>query len=628
MLKALFKEMGRSLRRASPSPSDDPALRHDERIGQFRDGDLTRREALITELQALLQSGPDDAVGQTLLGDWLLQLGRAEPAEVAYRRALQLQALSARAQEGLGLALLRLRRLEEAYLHLETAHRIEPMNAEVLTHWGLVDLEMDNLPQAASKFQRATERDANNPHAWHNLGLVALKQGRVDTAIELIRRALVLRPDHGLAQSNLAMALRRAERLDEALAAALEATRHKAGSARVWVVLADIQMNLGEFEAAEATLAHALSLDARHVGTHVARGKLLAATDRCAEAEQAFETALRIQPDHADAQGGLGEVHLLQQRWASGWDLYEARRRVENSPVRRYPELEWRGRDEPAGLQVLVHAEQGMGDIILFASCLPDLMAQGARCVLEVRPRLQALMARSFPEVTVVGRSANCDLNDWPAGLPAFDRQLPIGSLPRWFRRQAADFPVRPAYLKADPERIGHWHAQLVTGARRRIGIAWRGGVASTARHQRSLQLAELALALHDDDVQLVCLQYGDVDAELAWLAEQHGITVHPGLSGLGEIDDMAALTVACDAIVTVCSTQAHLTGALGRPGLVLVPSNPSWRYLASGEQTPWYPSLQLVRQGRAGDWAPVLGTLRSRLRALTAPAAARGVAA
>lgn len=613
MLKSLIKEVGLHLRRkGAPTSSSiaadiDPAERH----ARFRKAPPQEQVALAQALASELTTRPGDVTGWTLLGDWWLKLGNAVDAEVAYRRGLQSQAMHARAQEGLGLALLRQARLEEAFLHLELAHKADPDDADILTHWGLVDLELGNLGNAAGKFQSAIERVPRNPHAWHNLALVALKQGAVEHSIKLLHKAIELRPDHGLAYSNLAMALRRADRLPEALEAAHKATELKQDNARVWVVLADMHLNLGDFEQSQAALERARQIDARHIGVHVAQGKLDMALGAYDAARQAFETALQINPQHADAQGGLGELQLLLGEWSTGWDLYEARRRVEATPVRRYPYPSWEGEDL-RGKTVLVHAEQGMGDIILFASCLEGLERLGAHCVLEVRSRMQDLFARSFPNARVIGRGANAELMDWPQDMPTIDYQLPFGSLPRWFRRSADNFAQAPAaFLRADPARVAQWQARLQADGRRTVGIAWRGGMAGTAKLQRSLPAQALIGALAAPDTQLVCLQYGQIDEELAAAAAAAKAVVHPGLSGFADMDDLAALTVACDAVVTVCSTQAHLTGALGRPGLVLVPSNPSWRYGHVGPRMAWYPSLELIRQAPGNHWTTPLQQAR-----------------
>lgn len=603
MLKTLLKELGRSLRAGTTaSPSTAAVDPHAQRKEAFQTASPEQRQTLAASLAAELNAGAQDVAGWTLLGDWLLSLQQHAHAEAAYRQALKIKPLHGRAQEGLGLALLYTQQLEEAYLRLETASKLDPMNADIWTHWGLVDLELGNLNRASEKFQRAIERDKSNPHAWHNLGLVAYKLGQVVASIDMLERAIDLKPDHGLAFSNLALALRRAERLDEALAAAVRATELKPNNARVWVVLADVRINAGDYVVAEQAIRQAIAIDSSHVGAHVALGKLHAARAEYEPARQAYEEALRLVPGHADAEGGLAEVQLLLGEWSTAWDLHEARRRVDASPVRNAPFLEYQG-EQLDQHRVLVHAEQGLGDIILFASCIPELQARGANCVLEVRPRLKSLFARSFPHTQVVAHGANEDSLTWLSDLPPIDRHLPIGTLPRWFRRDAKAFPVHQGYLVPDVALVEAWRQRLGPHGHPTIAVAWRGGLVMTAKQQRTIELSELVKALAPTGARLVCIQYGETEADLAHVKATTGIDILPGISGFADLDELAALTMACDGVITVCSTQAHLTGALGQRGLVLVPANPNWRYGAAGKRSPWYPSLQLVRQTSGGHW-------------------------
>jgi tetratricopeptide (TPR) repeat protein len=579
-------------------------------------GTPQRQEALET-LRQMLKQHPDAPDAHALMGDALLADKANESAQASYRRALALKPEHARAQEGLGLVLLGQGQPEQASLHLATAHRLAPMNAEVLVHWGLAELALGNLREAGSKFQKAIERDTRNPNAWQNLGLVSYQLGQFADSIQQLRQAIMLNPQHGLAYSNLALALRQQNDLDGALEAAQQAVSLKADSARVWVVLGDLYSDCGDFTKARESLGKALALDARSVSAQIGLGKLHQATGAHDEARRNFEAALTLDPGNADARGGLGQLLLLLGQWRAGWEAYEARRLTQPPAVRRVPAREWEGHPLK-GQRVLVHAEQGLGDIILFSSCVPDLLAQGGHCLLDVPTRLAGLMQRSFPEAQVLAHEMTMPEEHWLASLPPFDVHVPIGTLPRWLRQSSEQFPKRHAFLKADPARMTIWAERLAARRRPRIGVSWRGGLLSTAGHQRCIDLSLLAQALHGLDIDLVSLQYGDTHAELE--AVNHaGQRVHAGLSGYGDLDDLAALTASLDAVITVCSTQAHLSGGLGVPTAVLVPVNPSWRYGAHGDAMPWYGSLTLLRQRQLGDWSPCLAALRPWLSQLPA---------
>ncbi len=608
LLKSLWREVtGRatagaaattaSTARATPE-SDLQAL-----ASAYAGATPATRSVLMQELLQRLEADPNAMAARRLLADWQLDAGAPQEAERNYRLALQQQPLDARGHEGLGLCLLQQGRVEEAYLRLESASKLAPENPEVWVHWGLADLEMGNLERAAGKFQKAIDRAPDNPHAWHNLALVSLKQGKTRLSIEQFERAIALKPDHGLACSNLALALLQDERLEEAEAAARRAAGLKAGSARIWVVLSDVLMARGAWSESDDAVQQALRLDPRHVGAHIALAKLRTAQARHAQARVAFEAALALDPDHAEAQAGLGQLLLQLGEWAPAWRLYESRKRTASTPVRTFPYLEWQGQEHTTH-RLLVHAEQGLGDIILFSSCLPDLQRRCSDVVLEVPSRLQSLYARSFPWAEVIGHEPGDNAMGWLGQGRPIERQVAIGSLPRWLRNHDVDFASTAPFLKADPARVAAWKEKLQrTPGRPLIGITWRGGLAFTGKAQRSLPLAQLAASLAGTGARLISLQHGEVEDDLRRCELDIGVRIERGLSGFVDLDELAALTMACDGIVSVCSTQAHLTGALGQKGLILVPHGANWRYGAGGSKMVWYPGLELSRQTDPDDW-------------------------
>ena len=602
MLGRLLRDVARQwLPTRRPAGDDTPRL--DALAAEFDAADRARRAELLGALQAWVDAHPAQLRGWVLAGDWQTRLGRLEEAEAAYRRALRLDPNHAAAQEGIGLTLLKAGRLDEAYLHLETAHKRQPMSAEIMVHWGLVALEMGQMGDAARKFQGAIDRDPRNPQAWHNLGLVSLRQGDAARGIGLLKRAIDVEPGLGIAHSNLALACRDAEQLDEGLQAARRAVALKPRDARSRVILADLLTDAGNFDAAAHTLDEAGALDPGDRGLHLGRAKLHTAQGRLQEAEAELHAVLAAEPDEPEATGALGQLHLLTGRFESGWDLYEARHRSHTALQRPLPQPVWQG--EPLdGRTLLVQAEQGLGDIIFFSGCLPDVLARAGHVVLETYPRLAALMQRSFPAATVVGRDVRDPDTAWLETLPPVDLRCPIASLPRWLRRTREAFTPHDGYLVADAARTEALRKRLAEeGAAPAIGIAWRGGLARTARLQRSAPLEALLRALGATGARLVNLQHGEVAEELAAASAATGVPVTHWPELLSDQDGAAALSAALQGVVTVCQTQAHLTGALGHPGCVLVPRHPNWRYGLDGAAVPWYPSLRLARQDRAGDW-------------------------
>ena len=258
----------------------------------------------------------------------------------------------------------------------------------------------------------------------------------------------------------------------------------------------------------------------------------------------------------------------------------------------------------------MLYGEQGIGDEIMFASCVSDLLATGVACTLACDPRLATLFTRSFPGARVRG----IDSPDALASEPC-DQQAALGDLPRVLRSRAEDFPVHAGYLRADPARVAHWRRELDRyGDGPKIGISWRGGTPLTRGSVRSLKPGDLAPVLGLPGLTWISLQYGEVDADLAALFDTHGIAIQHWASAIDDYDETAALVCALDLVVSVCTAVVHLSGALGRDAWVLTPSAAEWRYGRRGESMPWYPSVRLFRQQAEGDWSGPIGAVRDGL--------------
>lgn len=549
------------------------------------------------------------------LGDWYLDASTQQPAEDAYRNALKIDPRSPAAHEGLGLVMLGRGQATQAIQHFEISDRFRPRHAATLNHWGLACLEQGNFIEAAKRFEKAIEADHNSYQAWHNAGLISVLQGQAATGIAHFQRSLAIKPDFGLAYSNLALALRDTEQLSQALQAAQQAIDLKSTNARVWVIGADVATDGGLFQLAQMRIERALALDQNHVGAHIAAGKLFTQLRDYTQARNHFEFALQIEPHNAEAQGGKGQLELLLGEWRSGWLNYEARRHTQPSGVRHFGLSAWQGTFS-ADQHLLVYAEQGLGDIVLFASCLPELIRDakevGAKITLETYPRLAKLFRRSFPDIEVIGHEAIAtDLDRHH--MQQCTHECPIGSLPLWYRHSDEEFPRHNGYLITDQSRVHYWQTVLRErfGSCLLVGITWKGGLLRSASVQRSMSLEALVSFLADKSIAFVILQHGEVNTELNALSASLRDRFWYQPDALADMYETAALTQALDAVVTVCNTQAHLTGALGCSGVVLVPSNPNWRYGVKGTKMLWYPSLELIRQQEPDNWETCLNQAR-----------------
>ena len=208
---------------------------------------------------------------------------------------------------------------------------------------------------------------------------------------------------------------------------------------------------------------------------------------RYAEAMDCYDRAIALDPAYLPSYLNRAAIWLLEEDYARGWQEYERRlANAELAPLhQRFGQPTWDGAPL-AGRRILVYAEQGLGDEILFASCLPEVIDQAGHCIIDCDPRLAGLFRRSFPQATVHG-GGQTDPTGWLDGLGPVDWKVPAGSLPLHLRRKPEEFPRHSGYLRAAPEQVAGWRERLqALGPGPKIGLSWRGGVPQTGRGSRS----------------------------------------------------------------------------------------------------------------------------------------------
>lgn len=343
-------------------------------------------------------------------------------------------------------------------------------------------------------------------------------------------------------------------------------------------------------------------------------------------AQEHLLKALEVDSNHAQAHWNLSLSYLELGDYEQGWREYDwgltAKVRMERNYTRN-PLPFW---DGTPGKRVVVYGEQGIGDEILFASMLPDLLRDCPNTVFECHRKLHKLLANSFPALDIYPTRED-EVLTWPLkgdNQPryAFDAKIAIGSLGRFYRPNLDSFPGTP-YLKPTPQSELHWNDRLAALPRRpKIGISWIGGHKRTRMEVRSLELERL-LPILQQDAEFISLQYTPCEDEIANLKEKHGITLHhwPEASYSACYDDTAGLVANLDLVITVCTSLVHLAGSMGVPTWVLTPSRPAWRYRLDLDTMPWYANTTLFRmQSDSTDWQPVVeevaGSLAEILKA------------
>lgn len=426
-------------------------------------------------------------------------------------------------------------------------------------------------------------------------------------ALEHYLRALSLQPDHGPSHNNIGVIQQQRGEFDAAVAAYQKALEANPKFAVAWYNLGNCFREANRLEQAIDCYRRALALTPTDDETRINLATALKDLRQLDEALAVLDEIAHTSPHAGKAQFNRAMVHLLRGQLGQGWDDYEGRLHVEPNK-RALPAPRWDGR-KLAGRSIMVLSEQGIGDQVMFASCLPDLVngAKAGTGFVECDPRLVPVFARSFPQITAIARPTD------PAAVPSVgpcDAAEYLGTLPRYLRRRIDEFPQTAAYLRPNPELVAKWRSSFARlGGALKVGISWQGGKDAENRRRRSISLALWEPLFQVPGVQFVNVQYGWAAAEAVQVRHHCGIRLDDGsdCDALHDLDDFASKLAALDLVISVDNSTAHLAAALGRPVWTLLPSAPDWRWMLDRETTPWYPTMRLLRCRSADNWPELL---------------------
>jgi tetratricopeptide (TPR) repeat protein len=584
--------------------------------------ELRRFDEAIAAYDKALALKPDFAEAWLGRGNVFTELKRFDEANVAYDKALVLKPDLPGAWLGRGNVFTDLRRFDEAMAAYDKTLALKPDLPGAWLGLGKVFTELKRFAEALAAYDKALTIKPDLTEIWLGRGNVLRELQQSDEAFTAYDKALALKPDLAggwLGRGNVFADLRR---FDEAMAAYDKALALKPDLAETWLGRGSVFVGLKRFDEAMAAYDKALALKPDLADAWIGRGNVFSELKRDDNACAAYDRATGLEPDRADAYWNKSLVKLCRGEFEEGWDLYEWRWQSKDY-IAAYADLKSlqtcvrQDRNVFVGKKVAILSEQGVGDEIMFASILPDLIADAKTIYYEADPRLTRLFEDAFPGVTFVPRGGNRNY----LREQVFDVVLQTGSLGYAYRRDARLFPRVP-YLSADPIRIDKWKAILAkeAGSRLKIGISWRGGTDKTRRDDRSIDLEQLAPLIGKDERYFVSLQYGNVGNELARFNNAGaGTAVHCLLDDFNNFDDFAALIMALDLVISVQNTTIHTCGALGKTCWGMIPSRPEWRYGTNDHEMIWYSSIALYRQKSAGEWAGVISSINSELTRLSA---------
>ena len=446
--------------------------------------------------------------------------------------------------------------------------------AERLYLQGRAHHKAGDLAMAEAAYKEVLRIIPTQPDALHMLGVAAFQQDRFEESERLLAVAISRIPKSALAYYNYGNALRK----------------------------------LGRFEDALNAFTRSFELDPSNITCLEQLGNIHKELNQFAKAHEYYDQLLALDPANVMGKSNKAIALLTEAKFEKGWDLYESRLDTKLDDnyfmsilLQRFAP-DWDGCVPEKPLLVL--PEQGLGDQIFYGGMLSDLEQAGIEALVCVDGRIVDIFSRSFPNLMFATPTQVVSLN---GDQSLFGAQTAIASMGRWLRRESEDFKkIKSPFLHFDQARSAALRLVLKQPNRLLVGVSWQS-VNANHGARKSCGLDDLLPILQTPNADFIDLQYGDTSKERTQLKEKTGIDIRrlAHIDNKLDIDGLAALIGACDIVVTVSNTTAHLAAALGKPTLILLPwHTPLWYWHLNSMDSPWYPSAVLLRQDSIGDWS------------------------
>jgi len=525
----------------------------------------------------------------------LFSVGRFAEAEKGYRTLLEKSPIDPELYNSLATTLDRLERYGEAIWYYEKALALRPRFFIARFNLANTLKRLGDCGAAIENLELAVAEEPKFVAAWQNLALCFFDGGNLQRAVECQERAVLLEPDCAKSGIDLGDMLMELGRYQDAIACFDEVLASTPDNAGVLNSKGMALQDLEDLDGAEACYRQILGDDPGNTEALNNLGTILRSRGLPLQAIDHFNRALQEVAGDGQLIFNRSLARLTLGDFQAGWPDYESRF-SQTGPVKlNHPDLpRWHGAPL-GGKTLLVQAEQGYGDTLLFARYLPLLSRFGGSVLFEAQDHsIKLAIDRIDPSVTVIARGEQ---------LPEVDYQVPLLSLPLIFNTDFTTIPFPNGYLLPDYDRKNGWDQFLGSSDRRmRIGLVW-GGRKPRLNANRSMRLQDMLPILQVEGLRFISLQTGD---DAAQSSEFCGL-VEDVMHKVTSFADTAALVATLDLVISVDTAVAHLAGALGVKTWVLLKYASDWRWFLERDDSPWYSSMRLFRQEATGEWrAPV----------------------
>jgi tetratricopeptide (TPR) repeat protein len=483
---------------------------------------------------------------------------------------------------------------------------IKAATKEAFLKQGAALMQANHFDQANIYFGEALKQYPSDAQLHYCKGVAHHQNKQLLEAASSYSQALLLNPKLFEAFDNLAEAQTELQFFNDALISIRHAIALNSSRPLSHVRLARILIRLGEYHEAIDACNYALTLDPFNSIAFKIRSDAHRGLNQLEAGIKDLRQAIALDPNNPDYVYNLSFDLLLNGDFSEGWACYESRFQTANflNNVPKMVSPRWNGQDNLNGKTILICPEQGLGDQIQFGRYALVLLGMGAKVVMPVEPELIDIMQSLHPDLFVTSSRQPASV------LPQHDYHIQLMSLPVIFNTTLENVPVSDKYLIPNATTAAKWAARFTNKKKLQIGITWSGSSIHVNDHNRSMSLKHLE-PLTNLDVDWHILQTEIRPTDEVWLSQTPFKDWRHELISLNET---AGLLEQLDLLVTVDTSVAHLSAALGKPTWIMLPFAPDFRWSLNRSDSPWYSSVHLVRQPQPGDWESVIANIYSAL--------------
>ena len=569
-------------------------------VALHRAGELGQAAGVYSHILALMPDQPD---ALHLMGVIQRQRGDYPGAEKLINQAIQCDSGVPIYHVSLGDVFQAAGELKTAVQCYQEALRLKPDLVEALCNLGNAWREQGDFQQAIDCYQKGLAVNPASADLYNNLGLAHYQENKSDSALACFKKAIGLSPDFADAYNNLGNVYREQLNFDDAVQQYRQALALSPDNAAVNHNLGIVLQMQQKIDQARVYYQRTIDLNPVNPGALNNLGKLYHDSNQLDQAIRCYQKAIQLEPAHADAHFNCALSLLMKGEFSAGWQEYEwrfKRKKWRKIYPHRLKGPRWDG-TVFKGRRLLVHSEQGFGDVIQFIRYLPRVKTLGGDVIFEVRPELKDLLQN----YDGIDQLSTLSFDSPP--LEAYDYHVPLMTLPKLFGTSSGSIPARVPYLHASPAKVEFWQDRF-QGTDYNIGLVW--GAKTTYQHNKTCPLELWLPLLNIARARFYGLQKGSAASQM----ENLPVAVENLGQEFESFADTAGVIANLDLVISVDTSVAHLAGAMGKPVWVLLPYAPDWRWLLNREDSPWYPSMRLFRQPRQGDWQSVVDRIGRHL--------------